>query len=176
MKAEIKAELLYKLIDRYQSFTKWILRHAPEIKESQRGKDHLEEIDEIEAQIKAIEEQPKTDPLQVEQAKEVEGSGITEIEDFKQYMTNLLYGCYNDGKQKLDSKVFDEFVEMQIDILQGYQFPAIDLREAFNLLQHYEIYKTVNNLNNCDRTYEDIIDEYLRNRPDIKKVSNKKIK
>jgi hypothetical protein len=55
MKTEVKAELYEKLITAYQIFTKWVLRHTPEIKESQRGKDCLQYIDEIEAQIRLSE-------------------------------------------------------------------------------------------------------------------------
>lgn len=55
MKTE--TEILYNLISKYQSFTKWVLRHDKDIAESQRGKDHLREIDEIEAQIKQLETQ-----------------------------------------------------------------------------------------------------------------------
>jgi hypothetical protein len=46
MKYEIKAELYEKLIRAYQSFTKWVLRYDKDIAESQRGKDHLSDIDE----------------------------------------------------------------------------------------------------------------------------------
>jgi hypothetical protein len=57
MKYEIKAEQLEKLIESYQRFTKWVLKHNPEIKESQRGKDHLKEIDDRESDIATIERQ-----------------------------------------------------------------------------------------------------------------------
>ena len=50
-----KLKLYKKLIDRYQSFTKWVLRHTPEIKESQRGKDYLKEIDSVKLEIVEFE-------------------------------------------------------------------------------------------------------------------------
>lgn len=46
------------LITKYQLFVRWILRRTPEIEQSQRGKDHLKEIDEIEAKIREQEFQP----------------------------------------------------------------------------------------------------------------------
>jgi hypothetical protein len=46
-------EILRQLIGYYQSFTKWVLRHTPEIQESQRGKDWLADIDRLEAIVKS---------------------------------------------------------------------------------------------------------------------------
>ena len=45
--------LLYKkLITYYQAFTRWVLRHSPDIKDSLRGQDHLKAIDLIENKIR----------------------------------------------------------------------------------------------------------------------------
>jgi hypothetical protein len=43
-----------ELIQSYQRFIKWVLRHTPEIEESERGRDYLFEIDQRE---KAIQHQ-----------------------------------------------------------------------------------------------------------------------
>ncbi len=52
----VSVKELYKtLIDRYQQFTKWIVRHTPEIKESERGLDLLNEIDWAEHKIREQE-------------------------------------------------------------------------------------------------------------------------
>jgi RNase P subunit RPR2 len=56
MKPATKAELRDKLIDRYQAFTKWVLRQSPEIEELTLVKDYLKEIDSVEAQIRASEQ------------------------------------------------------------------------------------------------------------------------
>lgn len=51
-------ENLKELIEKYQAFTKWILRHDKDIAKSQRGFDHLMEIDKIEKQIRQLESNP----------------------------------------------------------------------------------------------------------------------
>jgi hypothetical protein len=54
----------------------------------------------------------------------------TATDDYKQYITNLLYNAYEDGKQGIESSVFDEFVEKQIELLKedASQTKHIDLR------------------------------------------------
>lgn len=60
MKAEVKAELFGKLIEKYQLFTKWIIKHVPKITEAEIVNIFLKEIDEIEAEIRAIELREET--------------------------------------------------------------------------------------------------------------------
>ena len=50
-----KETLLLKVIDRYQQFTKWVIRHTPEIKESERGLNMLNDIDWAEHKVKEYE-------------------------------------------------------------------------------------------------------------------------
>lgn len=55
--------LYKKLINQYQSFTKWILRHDSDIAKSKRGFDHLMDIDEIEKQIRESELKALQNPV-----------------------------------------------------------------------------------------------------------------
>ena len=50
-----------ELITTYQIFTKWVLRHTPEIEQSQRGKDCLEFIDKNESELAQLESEPDID-------------------------------------------------------------------------------------------------------------------
>lgn len=43
-----------------------------------------------------------------------------DVLDLQQYVTNLLYNAYADGKQNLKSTVFDEWVEEQVNLIQEY--------------------------------------------------------
>jgi len=44
----------------------------------------------------------------------------TASDDYKQYITNLLYNAYEDGKQQISTTVFDVFVEEQIELLKEF--------------------------------------------------------
>jgi hypothetical protein len=48
-------------------------------------------------------------------------SSVIPTDDYKQYITNLLYAAYNDGKQQISTAVFDLFVEEQIEVLKEFQ-------------------------------------------------------
>ena len=41
-------------------------------------------------------------------------------EDFKQYITNLLYSAYTDGKQEVSTAVFDTWIEEQWNHIDEY--------------------------------------------------------
>jgi hypothetical protein len=56
---ERKIEKQKILIDRYQLFTKWILRRDKDILESQRGRDLIFEIDKIESELVSIDNEPE---------------------------------------------------------------------------------------------------------------------
>jgi hypothetical protein len=53
--AENTNDLFKILIERYQFFTKWVLRYTKDIIESQRGRELLQDIDEIEMKIRQAE-------------------------------------------------------------------------------------------------------------------------
>lgn len=67
-----------------------------------------------------------------------------DILDLQQYVTNLLYNAYADGKQNLKSTVFDEWVEEQVNLIQEYaktytsqQMPSEEeIEEHFSIEAH----------------------------------------
>jgi hypothetical protein len=52
-------------IRKYQLFTNWVLKHTPEIEQSQRGKDHIAEINKAELAIRAMESELTSQPDKV---------------------------------------------------------------------------------------------------------------
>jgi hypothetical protein len=62
-------------------------------------------------------------------------SSVIPTDDYKQYITNLLYAAYNDGKQQISTAVFDLFVEEQIEVLKEFQsiHPQSSERERFKM-------------------------------------------
>jgi hypothetical protein len=54
-----KVELLQNVIRKYQIFTNWVIKHTPEILESERGLNYVDDIDLAEHNVREFEEQIK---------------------------------------------------------------------------------------------------------------------
>ena len=91
-----------QLIEKYQSFTKFVLRYTKDIIESQRCRELLNEIDDIEAQIRTQESQLKpADPVQ-----RLKDKGLIES------------GCAMDEINKICDKAENEGID---SLIEDYQ-------------------------------------------------------
>jgi len=48
-----------ELVSRHQSFSRWIIKHNPEILESERGRNFIAECEDIESELSLLQEQDK---------------------------------------------------------------------------------------------------------------------
>jgi hypothetical protein len=102
-------------------------------------------------------------------------------DDYKQYITNLLYAAYNDGKQQISTAVFDLFVEEQIEVLKEFQ--SIHPQSSEREKKQEELNKTrveyISFLETGDNVYKieahNYRDEIKKLESDIAALKNKKI-
>jgi predicted ribosome quality control (RQC) complex YloA/Tae2 family protein len=94
-----KIELYKKVIEKYQNFTQWILRHTPEIKESERGLNFLNDIDWTEHKIREAES--VTESSEVKEVNFMQSRDLTDEEWLKlpkEEILQLYKNCYNQLK------------------------------------------------------------------------------
>ena len=83
--------------------------------------------EKLESEIASLESQIKEKPIRT--AEEL---------DLMQYVTNLLYSAYADGKAKVKSSTFDAFVEEQIELVIEYlNRPRGEQKEDVSDLGHF---------------------------------------
>jgi hypothetical protein len=136
-----------------------------------KSQSDMKAISKLESELSTLQSESKEEKEQTpdlccgiyKTEKERQKPSAEELIRIKFKLGNKPYPEYQWGDDFVISvkeiiELMQEFASLQSGKADGKS----ELREDDGfLLQHYEIYKAVNSLNNCGRTYEDIIDEYL---------------
>lgn len=90
--------------------------------------DHREWLKYIDWYLQPVEAEAEKDLqksklIEVMEADERDGlykAEVSDENDFVQYVTNLLYSAYDDGKQHISSDVFDEWIEKEMENMSEF--------------------------------------------------------
>jgi hypothetical protein len=92
---------LKEINNRHESVLNWILRHTPEIKESLRYKNHIDEINDMKSELSALEQSPSPmERIREEDEPKLRGKNYDFVVNHKVlvYNTTHKYMNYTEGK------------------------------------------------------------------------------